>query len=70
MDRNRERLGRLAGSRVLAHIPPNVRDVWPNLSLDRRRAILSALIDRVVVYPQGRGARTFDPEKIRVLWKA
>jgi hypothetical protein len=44
--------------------------VWPNLSLDRRRAILSALIDRVVVYPQGRGARTFDPEKIRVLWKA
>ena len=70
MDRNRERLVRLAGGRVLAHIPPNVGDVWPNLSLDRRRAILSALIDRVVVYPQGRGARTFDPEKIRVLWKA
>jgi hypothetical protein len=68
MDRNRERLARLGGSRVLAHIPPNVREVWPSLSLDRRRAILSALIDRVVIDLQG--TRTFDPEKIRVLWKA
>lgn len=68
MDRNRERLARLGGSRVLAHIPPNVREVWPSLSLDRRRAILSALIDRVVIDSQG--TRTFDPEKIRVLWRA
>jgi len=71
MDRNRERLARLGGNRVLAHIPPNLRDVWPDLSLDRRRAILSAVIERVLILPQGRGhAQAFDPEKVRCLWKA
>ncbi len=71
MEHNRERLARLGGSRVLAHIPPNLRDVWPDLSLDRRRAILSAVIERVLILRQGRGhATTFDPEKVRVVWKA
>jgi hypothetical protein len=71
MDRNRERLARLGGNRVLAHIPPNLRDVWPDLNLDRQRAILSAVIERVLILPQGRGhAQAFDPEKVRCLWKA
>jgi hypothetical protein len=71
MERNRERLARLGGKRVLAHVPPNLREVWPDLSLDRRRAILSAVIDRVLILQQGRGHHsTFDPEKIRVVWKA
>jgi hypothetical protein len=59
-------VARLQHGRVVAAIPRNLRAIWPDLSLDRRRAILAAVIERVEVHPQGRG-RHFDPDAIKVI---
>jgi site-specific DNA recombinase len=68
MERDRAELGRLQGDRVLAHVPPNLREVWPDLSLDRRRAILAAVLrgKRIVIDPQGQGPR-FDVNAVRIV---
>ena len=71
MDAARERLARLGDARVAARVPRNLRDVWPNLSLDRRRAILAVVIERITVHPQKPlGPGGFDPDSIEVTWKA
>jgi site-specific DNA recombinase len=64
----RAKLAQLGDSRVAAQVPTNLRDVWPTLSLDRRRAILAAVIARIEIHPQGSGQR-FDPEAIEVSWR-
>lgn len=69
MDRARDRLAKLQTGRVVAAVPRNLPDVWPNLSLDRQRAILATVIERVEIGPQLRG-RTFDPNAIKVTWRA
>ncbi len=69
MDALRRKIAKLTDNRVITQIPRNLREVWPGLSLDRKRAILAALIRRIEVHPQGKGHR-FDPEKVRVTWKA
>jgi site-specific DNA recombinase len=69
MEAARARLAQLGDSRVAAQVPTNLRDVWPSLSLDRRRAILAAVIDRIEIHPQGSGQR-FDPDAIKVTWRA
>jgi site-specific DNA recombinase len=68
MDRARAKLAQLGHDRVKTHIPRNLRTVWPDLSLDRRRAILHAVIERIELHPQGRGGM-FDPDTVKVLWK-
>lgn len=69
MEAARAKLAQLGDTRVAAHVPSNLRDVWPDLSLDRRRAILAAVIERIEIHPQGSGQR-FDPDTIMVLWRA
>jgi site-specific DNA recombinase len=69
MDRAREQLARLGDSRVAARVPRNLRDVWPGLSLDRRRAILGAVIERIDLHRQGSG-HLFDPNAVKVTWRA
>jgi hypothetical protein len=54
---------------VITQIPRNIREVWPGLSFDRRRAILAAMIRRIEVHPQRKGPG-FDPNTIKVFWKA
>ena len=68
MEVARAKLAQLGDSRVAARVPTNLRDVWPSLSLDRRRAILAAVIERIEIHPQGSGQR-FDPEAIKVTWR-
>ena len=71
MDAARAQLARLGDARVAARVPRNLREVWPNLSLDRRRAILAVVIERIAVHPQkplGQGG--FDPDAIKVIWRA
>jgi site-specific DNA recombinase len=60
---------RLQHGRVAAQVPRNLRTVWPSLSLDRQRAILAAVIERIEVHPQGRG-KAFDPGAIKVKRRA
>jgi hypothetical protein len=75
MDAAREKLARLGDSRVTARVPRNLRAVWPHLSLDRRRAILKAVLKLppegkgIEVYPTGPGRRAFDPNAIKVTWR-
>jgi site-specific DNA recombinase len=70
MDAARAKLGRLGDARVAARVPRNLRSVWPNLSLDRRRSILAVLIERITVEPADSGMRTLDPATIKVTWRA
>jgi site-specific DNA recombinase len=58
-------IGRLKVNRVQAYIPGNVRELWPSYSLDRKRAILAAIIERIDVDPQRHG-KTFDPACVRL----
>jgi DNA invertase Pin-like site-specific DNA recombinase len=68
MNALRRKIAKLTDDRVITHIPRNLREVWPGLSLDRRRAILAAMIRRIEVHPQRKGPG-FDPNTIKVSWK-
>jgi len=70
MDKLRDRLDTLTGERVRVRIPDNLEEVWPDLSLDRRRAILATEVESIVVMPLGKhGSKVFDPNAIIVLWR-
>jgi hypothetical protein len=45
-----------------------LRASWGTLSVDRQRAILSAVISRVVIAPAEKRAR-FDPNRISIEWR-
>jgi DNA invertase Pin-like site-specific DNA recombinase len=47
-----------------------LRAVWDDLDVERRNAVLHAVIDRVVVKPTTAGGRFFDPERVDVVWRA
>jgi hypothetical protein len=67
MEETRLRLVEL-GARAITGIPRNLRDEWPNYGLDRKRAILGVVLNKVTVYPQGSLA-PFDPDLIDPDWK-
>ena len=47
-----------------------LRAAWAGLSLERRRAVLDAVIDRITIRPAAVRGRGFDPGRIDVLWRA
>lgn len=53
--------------RIAAH-GPDLADTWPDLPLDDRRALVSALVDSVVVAVATRGNR-FDPGRVELAWR-
>jgi len=65
-----------ARSRVVESAPlldglvgvPDVRAVWESLSLSRHRAVVDTLMS-VTLDRTRQGARTFDPESVRIEWK-
>jgi hypothetical protein len=75
MERARAMLRRRGDARVVAEVPRNLRRVWSSLSLDRRRAILAAVLK---LPPDGKGIRifpqrrspVFDPDTIVPDWRA
>jgi crotonobetainyl-CoA:carnitine CoA-transferase CaiB-like acyl-CoA transferase len=68
-EQHRAAVDRLQHGRVVAAIPRNLREQWPRLSLDRQRAILAAVIERIEVHPQGKG-KAFDPNAVKVIRRA
>jgi hypothetical protein len=73
-DRHTEAVNRLAAGRVTAAVPRNLRELWPDLSLDRRRNIVRAVLR---LPPEGKGiqvhpqtGRAFDPDAIAADWRA
>jgi site-specific DNA recombinase len=48
-----------------------LRKAWPTLELHRRRAIIAALIEAVIINPIKKpGRNTFDPKRVDVRWRA
>lgn len=46
-------------------------EVWEGLSFHRRRAVIKALIDRIIVHPAVQGRNTFDPKRLgEPVWRA
>ena len=68
METTRRRLTELGDARVAARIPRNLRAVWRDFSLDRKRAIIAVIVERIEVHPQGMSP-VFDPEAIEVTWR-
>jgi len=50
-------------------LPDPLRPAWPSLSLHRQRAILSAVVEAVVIGPAVRGLNRFDPDRVTIRWK-
>lgn len=46
----------------------DVAKVWERLNTDRQRAVVNILLS-VTILPVTRGARTFDPESVRIEWR-
>jgi site-specific DNA recombinase len=69
MESTRRQLAELGDARVAARIPQNLRAVWQDFSLDRKRAIIAVVVERIEVHPQGMSP-VFDPNAIKVSWKA
>lgn len=50
--------------------PGAVRQVWPELTIDQRRAILAEFVEKVSIAPSRRGYPRFDPSRLTTTWRA
>jgi DNA invertase Pin-like site-specific DNA recombinase len=73
---NRARLARQHQSAALVALPEDLdqlKDLWGNVwDLDRKRALLGTLIEKVVVRPSTLGSKTgrrFDRSRVRIIWR-
>jgi hypothetical protein len=68
----RSAIGQTQRTRVLAAHGDGsaLRASWPGLSLDQRRAVLGAVLDRVVIRPALKGRTGFDPGRVELVWRA
>jgi hypothetical protein len=61
-------------SNSTARLPSGITDLrawWPTASVEERRAVISLVVDRVVVAPATRrGDNRFDETRVQVRWKA
>ena len=72
IEATRRRLIRTHQNEQAAHVldgAANLADRWAELPVDRRRAVLAAVIDHIVIQPaRVRGGR-FDPDRIEIAWQ-
>ena len=72
LEANRARLARKSGQEMLHQVVGAGREVerrWPTASLGWKRAVLSAVIDHVLIMPVGKGSHTFEIDSVRPVWK-
>jgi DNA invertase Pin-like site-specific DNA recombinase len=72
LDAARRRVARDAQAMVLAEHAGRggaLRERWGDLPLERRRAIIAAVLDRVVAGPGRRGYNRFDPSRFELVWR-
>lgn len=60
---------RLAELRPATTEMAGLADRWPDMEIERRRAVLAEIIDAVRVGPAVRGRNRFDPNRIDVRWR-
>jgi hypothetical protein len=54
---------------VVANRPTNLNEVWPELEVDQRRAIIESVLGCVVVNPAAVKGGRFSPDRVEVVWK-
>jgi len=47
-----------------------VADRWPDLSHERRRAVIAAVVETITIAPAVRGRNRFDADRVAVRWRA
>jgi site-specific DNA recombinase len=73
-------LDQIAAARTLVSLPPagQIRSEWEKATIDQRRAIIAAVVEKVLLHPTGSGHRRvwrikggwgFDPATIEITWK-
>jgi DNA invertase Pin-like site-specific DNA recombinase len=67
LDAARSELTARRGRHVTAGVVGCDAGRFDELSLDRRRAVIAELVDRIVIGPSARG-RQWDPERVKVRW--
>lgn len=68
----RSKLARTNGTgtlHALAKLGDALRDAWANESLDWRRSVLVAVVDRILVGPAVRGRNAYDPTRVAIEWR-
>ena len=65
----RRRLEAEAHRYALGEVPDPLRPAWASMSMRRRRVIVAALIESVVIGPAVRGRNRFSPERVSVNWR-
>jgi site-specific DNA recombinase len=67
----RARLARQSRTEALTGMEGGVlREAWGEMTFDRRRAVIAAVIERVTVGPAVKGRNRFDPDRVDVVWRA
>jgi hypothetical protein len=59
-----------SGPSPLAALTGDIYEGWERLNFDQRRAVIAAVVDRVIVNPAVRGRNTFDPDRVNIRWRA
>ena len=72
LDANRRLLARRSHTAALTPYTGQggaLRGAWPSLTLDQRRAVIQAVVDRVNVHPATVRGPKFDPSRVEVVWR-
>jgi DNA invertase Pin-like site-specific DNA recombinase len=72
IERTGDRLTRLGGAGVIATLPRGedaLRGAWQAASIDWRRQLVAAAINRVTIDRAVRGRNKFDPRRLGVTWR-
>ncbi len=72
IERLTDRLARLGGAGVIATLPQGedaLRAAWQAGSIDWRRQVIAAAVERVTISRAVRGRNTFDPSRVGVTWR-
>jgi site-specific DNA recombinase len=65
-------LARTSGLRALRDVPSGeeaLRAAWEDWDDERRRAVIGAVVERVIVVPVGRGRRADPARHVQIIWK-
>jgi DNA invertase Pin-like site-specific DNA recombinase len=56
-------------SAAVAPVVGSVRERWPELDLEAQRAIIAAVVEKIMIRPARRGFNRFDPDRVSVSWR-
>jgi site-specific DNA recombinase len=72
IEANRSRLARQRRGSLLEGLAGEggvLRTAWPAMNLERRRAVIGAILERVEIAPGTRRMNRFSPERVNPIWR-